>query len=358
MGDRAARIASRTRGAGTRRVDAAFSIVLPKAKTPKATPKTVRTPKTIRTTPKPTPKSSRVVTEKTLVGSVRPTPRSVRSTPRQSVRRTPGRQVTSMVQSPVKSIRSTKKSVLSELELEREHVPSDDADQDVNSTQQEQEEPVLSKGKPKQMTTKKRKRTEREQSDGYVEITTHKLPSSIGGEGAPSLTEVDIVSQVLDEQITASAKSQPTLAKRRLIERFALHIRGGYAALRDAVDTHGVLHRQARLSRRKVVDQQDKLMTIRRERQRIADEIAGVREAHAKAQAEARADMAVRDVLRAITGLRSRARPDDTHGRTGVLAEVEMLAPLVCGSTGALGQLREFNDLLERTERELISQAG
>ncbi|KAJ8101047.1 hypothetical protein POJ06DRAFT_87326 [Lipomyces tetrasporus] len=200
----------------------------------------------------------------------------------------------------------------------------------------------------------------------YVRIVTHKLPPRDGGRGAPTLSDVDVVSQVISEQVSLSASTQSSMFRRKILAAYAEELEIRFSEMCDAVNTHGVLARAARKARRNVDELRDKLLAIRKKRRDVADEVVSIRAAHLKGNLEAKAENSVKEVLDAVAGVKSRAAnmpavkaeesvigDDASDSRIGVIAELQKTVPLVCGHGGILERLRAFNNMLEQKEKEL-----
>ncbi|ODQ76273.1 hypothetical protein LIPSTDRAFT_108553 [Lipomyces starkeyi NRRL Y-11557] len=199
----------------------------------------------------------------------------------------------------------------------------------------------------------------------YVRIMTHRLPPR-GSRGAPVLSDVDVVSQVISEQVSSSVNTQSRIFRRKVLEAYAEELEIRFSEMCDAVNAQGVLARATKKARRNVMELRDQLLALRKERRDIADEIVRIRAAHMKGNMEAKAENLVKEVLDAAAGVKSRASDipamgaeDDAIGdgpsaqRIGIMAELQKVVPLVCGHAGILGRLREFNSMLEQKEKEL-----
>ncbi|KAK9372585.1 uncharacterized protein V1513DRAFT_433636 [Lipomyces chichibuensis] len=200
----------------------------------------------------------------------------------------------------------------------------------------------------------------------YVRIMTHRLPSTGGSRGVPVLSDVDVVSQVISEQISSSVNTQSKIFRRKVLEAYAEELEIRFSEMCDAVNAQGVLARATRKARRNVMELRDQLLALRKERRDIADEVVSIRAAHMKGSMEAKAENLVKEVLDAVSGVKSRGAdipaigaeedaPGDGHSepRIGIIAELQKVVPLVCGHAGILGRLREFNIMLEQKEEEL-----
>ncbi|KAK9367872.1 hypothetical protein V1509DRAFT_594632 [Lipomyces kononenkoae] len=195
----------------------------------------------------------------------------------------------------------------------------------------------------------------------YVSIMTQRLPLK-EGRGAPTLSDIDVVSQVISEQVLSSVNSQSKTFRRKVLEAYAEELELRFSEMCDVVNVHGVLSRAARKARRDVAELRNQLLSLRKDRRDIADEVVSIRATHLRAKTEAKAELSVKEVLDAVASMKSRVadmgvKHDDgdesSEKRTGIIAELQRLVPLVCGPGGILGQLRYFNDILEQKERKL-----
>ncbi|KAK9389144.1 hypothetical protein V1515DRAFT_619721 [Lipomyces mesembrius] len=200
----------------------------------------------------------------------------------------------------------------------------------------------------------------------YVRIMTHRLPPRDGSRGAPVLSDVDVVSQVISEQISSSVNTQSRIFRRKVLEAYADELEIRFSEMCDAINAQGVLVRATKKARRNVMELRDQLLALRKKRRDIADEVVSIRAAHMKGNMESKAENLVKEVLDAVARVKSRAADlpamgaeEDAIGdgfseqRIGIIAELQKVVPLVCGHAGILGRLREFNSMLEQKEREL-----
>ncbi|KAK9239769.1 hypothetical protein V1525DRAFT_372201 [Lipomyces kononenkoae] len=197
----------------------------------------------------------------------------------------------------------------------------------------------------------------------YVRIMTQRLPLK-EGRGAPALSDIDVVSQVISEQVLSSVNSQSQTFRRKVLEAYAEELEMRFSEMCDVVNAQAVLSRAARKARRDVVELRNQLLSVRKERRDIADEVVSIRATHLKAKLEAKAEISVKEVLDIVAGMKSRvadissmevrndAGEEGLEKRIGVIAELQKLVPLVCGQGGILGRLREFNSILEQKEQE------
>ncbi|KAK9430575.1 hypothetical protein V1505DRAFT_393161 [Lipomyces doorenjongii] len=201
----------------------------------------------------------------------------------------------------------------------------------------------------------------------YVRIMTHRLPPRDGGRDAPVLSDVEVVSQVVSEQVSSSVHTQSRIFRRKVLEAYADELEIRFSEMCDAINAQGVLVRATKKARRNVMELRDQLLALRKERRDIADEVVSIRAAHMKGNMESKAENLVKEVLDAVAGVKSRAADlpamgaeDDAIGdgpseqRIGIIAELQKVVPLVCGHAGILGRLREFNSMLEQKEKESV----
>ncbi|KAK9316706.1 hypothetical protein V1522DRAFT_402267 [Lipomyces starkeyi] len=461
--DRAARIASRVRGAGTRYIStSSFAISLPRARTPKSgnrkkSPRSARRSKTPGSRRKASDKKTDAAAEPVASTSVSGPVSAVQSsgqvtvfarTPQYAKRSMPLRRVPDSTDGKSNKPRQPKTTALGNTatsppqsdferedddmnELEHEHEPEPEpedeeiankkgkslleASEGGPSFRAEEEEdityedtdpenspkdheayaaydsdtdPVYEAPKPAQSKpaySAKRKaprptsagdsKRKKQNSDDdavagiddtqYVRIMTHRLPPR-GSRGAPLLSDVDVVSQVISEQVSSSVNTQSKIFRRKVLEAYAEELEIRFSEMCDAVNAQGVLARATRKVRRNVMELRDQLLALRKERRDIADEVVRIRAAHMKGNMEAKAENLVKEVLDAAAGVKSRAADipamgaeEDAIGdgpsaqRIGIIAELQKVVPLVCGHAGILGRLREFNSMLEQKEKEL-----
>ncbi|KAK9324634.1 hypothetical protein V1517DRAFT_44964 [Lipomyces orientalis] len=460
--DRAARIASRIRGAGKRNVTtSSFAISMPRARTPKSVGKK-KTPQTARQSRTSGPRrtasdkktneaavnvgatSSESASDRQSSGQVtvfaRTPQYAKRSTPlRRKTDRTDGksnksRQVQTPSRTPAQSSAKKAATPPTDIEQEEEEVSDEAQDEEDNELEERQlsaevidedrrsvaeedadtnddeidlkpsaydidreaytahdsdEDPeyeshrstatksTLSKKRkakrlPPAPVVKRKKQSTNDVAEAskddtqYVRIVTHKLPPREGGRGAPALSDVDVVSQVISEQISSSVSTQSSTFRRKILGAYAEELEIRFAEMCDVVNTHGVLTRAARKARRNVDELRDKLLAIRKKRRDVADEVVSIRAAHLQGNMEAKAENSVKEVLDAVAGMKSRAAnmpamraeesvigDDASDSRIGVIAELQKTVPLVCGHGGILERLRAFNNMLEQKEKEL-----
>ncbi|KAK9448473.1 uncharacterized protein V1518DRAFT_419073 [Limtongia smithiae] len=211
---------------------------------------------------------------------------------------------------------------------------------------------------------KKRQQANKVESDSsetqkFVKITAYKLSGTKSGSSNPS--EMDVVTQVISEQMSAFAHQQATSFRRRIVEAYSDEIGIRLSELCDAVNARSALDRASRKAKRKVTALREDLLELRRERRNLADEMNAIRHGHMKSKLESREEISIREIFDGLLNLKSRAAAEhgkhsndevQSNRRFGLVAELRKIVPLVGGEQGILGRLREFNNLLETAGRE------
>ncbi|KAK9456801.1 hypothetical protein V1511DRAFT_495340 [Dipodascopsis uninucleata] len=213
---------------------------------------------------------------------------------------------------------------------------------------------------------KRQKKSSEDNDEDYIYITTNKFVADSSSKSSLTLTEMDVVSQVLSEQLNAFVSSQPVGFGKRALEAYAEELEIRFVEMCDAIDAQGLLSRAVRKSHRRVIELREELLELRKDHSQIESNIVAIREKNVQAMMDGKNDNKIKDFLSSIADIRARSADlakdygvseganKHTNKRVGVMAELQRLVPLVCGEQGLLKQLKSFNDFLEKADRELM----